>query len=105
MDQDDVWPAGLSAMDAAEADLVVVDPVPEVFLDEDRWADLAASLHLAPVMGQGDVVVRLPIGPWPFGPSGPGRAALAASLLDSREWRVVRAGAEVLNQLAADLVG
>jgi hypothetical protein len=64
---------------------------------------VARELHLSPAAGFADIVVRVPRGLWPFGPDGPGRAALAASLIDSGDWRAARAGAEVLNDLAAQV--
>ena len=44
-------------------------------------------------------IAQIPRQVWPFGPAGPGPAALAASLLDG-EWRAARAGAQVLDALA-----
>ena len=94
-----VWNAGPGIARDIGADLVVVNAVPEVYVPPDEWPDLVRSLHLSAGPSHPDAWVRLPRKIWPFGPDGPGRAALAASLLDG-EWRAARAGAEVLNELA-----
>jgi excisionase family DNA binding protein len=101
---DDVWPAGPAAAAAADADLVAPNAVPEFYISAKRWSALAHSLHLSPAAGRPDAVVRVPREIWPFGSAGPGRAALAASLLESGEWRAARAGGEVLNDLAKRFV-
>jgi excisionase family DNA binding protein len=98
-----VWPAGAAGAAAVGADLVPYAAVAEVYVPAEKWELLARSLHLVPAPGPPDVVVRVPRQLWPFGPAGPGRAALAATLLDSAEWRAGRAGAEMLNELAASL--
>lgn len=98
---DDVWPAGPAAASQAGADLVALGALPEYYVDLEAWPELAQTLHLKEAADRPGAVVRLPREVWPFGPDGPGRAALAASLLDSGEWRAARAGAEVLNDLAA----
>jgi excisionase family DNA binding protein len=95
-----VWPAGASAASAAGADLVAYDPVTEVYIPAEIWGSLAGSLRLAPATDKPDVLVRVPRELWPFGPGGPGQAALAATLLDSDEWRATQAGREILNALA-----
>ncbi len=100
-DSDGVWLAGPAAARRAGADLVVVQPVPEYYVPAERWDQLESRLRLRPAIGPPDAYVRVPRGPWPFAPVGPGRAALAASLLDSGDWRSARAGAEVLTELAS----
>jgi excisionase family DNA binding protein len=97
---EDVWPAGPSVAESIGADLVVSQFVPEVYVAAEKWDRMVDALHLRVRAEISDVWVRLPRQVWPFGPSGPGRAALAASLLDG-EWRAGRAGAEILNSLAA----
>jgi hypothetical protein len=58
-------------------------------------------MHLAPVMADHNLVVRVPRGEWPLGDQhAVPRAALAADLLESREARARRAGAHLLNSLA-----
>jgi hypothetical protein len=97
----DVWPAGPAA--AAEfggADLVVHQAIPEAYVRADRWPGLAERLRLHAAEGHPDVWVRVPRQLWPFGPAGPGRAALAATIVDAGEWRARRAGVEILNDLA-----
>jgi hypothetical protein len=98
---DGVWPAGPASASLAGADLVAPGAVPEFYINAEAWPGLAGELRLAPAPGRPDAVVRVPRDVWPFGPGGPGRAVLAASLLDVGEWRAARAGADVLNHLAA----
>ncbi len=98
-----VWLAGPAAAPTAGADLVVVDALPEFYVATEHWAALAAQLHVTPAVGRPDVAIRVPAALWPFGPAGPGRAVLAASLLDSGEWRAARAGTEILNELSHGL--
>jgi excisionase family DNA binding protein len=102
---DGVWPAGPATAHAAGADLVVVEPVPEFYVAAERWGNLASDLLLRPATGRPDAFVRIPHGRWPFGPAGPGRAALAASLLDCGDSRSARAAADVLNELAREVLG
>jgi len=94
-----VWPAGPGSARRARADLVVIEAVPEFYVPAELWDDLAGELRLRPAVGQADAYVRVPRGRWPFRPDGPGRAVLAASLLDTGDWRTARAGAEVLNEI------
>jgi hypothetical protein len=98
---DGVWTAGPAVASTIGADLVAPGARAELYVSSAAWSALARKLHLLPAGGRAGVVVRVPLGLWPFGPDGPGRAALAASLVDSGEWRAARAGAEVLNDLAA----
>jgi excisionase family DNA binding protein len=99
---DNVWPAGPSMVPAIGADLVVHQAVPELYVPAEEWEALARYLHLRVDVAEPEAWVRLPRHLWPFGPSGPGHAALAASLLDG-EWRAARAGAELLNDAASRL--
>lgn len=101
---DGVWPAGPAAASQAGADLVAPGAVPEFYVNAGLWPGLVEQLRLREAPRRPDVVVRIPEDLWPFGPSGPGRAAVAASLLDSVEWRAVRAGGEVLNDLGAQIL-
>lgn len=82
-------------------DLVALaDPVPECYLPEERWDQLASSLALHESL-EPNVRIRIPREVWPFSEpvdSVPD-AALAADLLESPEPRSVSAGAERLNQL------
>lgn len=100
----DVWPAGVGNAPAAGADLVVAEAIPEFYICADRWERIASKLHLRPTSGSPGAYVRLPCDIWPFGSDGPGRAALAASLVDSSDSRAARAGADVLNSLAGELL-
>lgn len=97
-----VWLAGPAVAASVGADLVVAEAVPEVYVRSESWERLARSLHLSASPGRPDIWVRVPRQVWPFPPAGPGRAALAASLLDG-EWRAARAAAEVLNSRASRL--
>jgi excisionase family DNA binding protein len=97
---DGVWPAGPAMASAIGADLVAPGARSELYVPHENWPALARQLHLSPAVEGAAVLVRVPRGLWPFGPNGPGRAALAASLIDSGEWRTARAGADVLNDLA-----
>lgn len=97
----EVWPAGPAAASQAGADLVAPGAIPEFYVAAQAWPTLVKQLRLSPAAGPADAVVHIPKDVQPFGPAGPGRAALAASLLDSGEWRAARAGAEILNDLAA----
>jgi excisionase family DNA binding protein len=99
---DNVWPAGPAVAGRIGANLVVAHAVPEVYVRSEDWDRLARQLHLRVDVAEPHLWVRVPRRLWPFGPSGPGRAALAASLLDG-EWRAARAGAELLNAAAARL--
>lgn len=97
-----VWPAGPGGARAAGADLVVVAAIPEFYLPAERWSELQPQLRLSTAAGQPDAYVRVPRRRWPFGPAGPARAALAASLLDGGDCRAARAGADILNELAGE---
>lgn len=99
---DNVWSAGPAVAGRIGADLVVVQAVPEVYVPSEAWDMLVRRLRLRVDAVEPDVWVRLPRHLWPFGSSGPGRAALAASLLDG-EWRAARAGADLLNAAAAKM--
>jgi excisionase family DNA binding protein len=101
----DAWPAGVGVASSVGADLVVAEAIPEFYLPADRWESISSKLHLAPASGSPDAYVRVPRDMWPFGSEGPGRAALAASLVDSGDWRAARAGADVLNDLAGEVLG
>jgi excisionase family DNA binding protein len=84
---------------------VVHADVDHVYVDPDSWPKLAAALAVRPrdlsrPSGLANLVVLLPLVPWPFA----GRAevpdsVLAADLLDSTEPRAIRAGAARLNEL------
>ena len=75
------------------ADLVVLDPVVEVYVQPEEWPHLAEVWHAKEVAAAGNLVVRLPRAVWPFEHRGEvGPAALAADLLDSHEPRAVSAG-------------
>lgn len=100
-DADGVWPAGPAAASLVGADLVAPGAVPDFYISEEAWPVLVKELRLSPASDRPDAVVRVPRDVWPFGQGGPGRAVLAASLLDSGEWRAARAGTDVLNDLAA----
>lgn len=101
----DVWPAGVGAASMVGADLVVAQAIPEFYVSEGRWESIASKLHLVPALGSPDAYVRVPRVIWPFGSEGPRRAALAASLVDSGDWRAARGGADVLNDLAGEALG
>jgi len=84
-------------------DLVALaDPVPEYYVPEERWDQLAGSLALHESR-EPNVRIRIPREVWPFPESGDSipDAALAADLLESPEPRSVSAGGERLNQLLA----
>lgn len=97
-----VWPAGPSVAQRAGADLVVVEAPLEFYVPPDRWEVLASELHLQPAVSEPDAFIRVPRALWPFGPDGPGPAALAATLVDSADGRSAQAGAELLNALALE---
>lgn len=105
LDEPGVVPAGAGAAVAAGADLVVVEAVPEVYVEPGAWGQLSARYAVRAATSRPDVVVRVPSGIWPFVPGAehPGPALLAADLLDSDEPRAVAAGGEVLRALAHDL--
>lgn len=96
----DVWPAGPSTAAQLGADLVVVGAVPEFYLPANVWPKVERQLQLRPAIGDPTAYIRVPRNLWPFDGHGPGRAALAAALLDCGDWRAARAGAEILNELA-----
>jgi excisionase family DNA binding protein len=96
-----VHAAGPKRAAAAGADLVAIDPVREVYVPADEWPRLHRRLALREAEGSGNLLVRVPAQVWPWPDDAPvGRAALAADLLDSDEPRAVRAGVQVLNELA-----
>lgn len=84
-------------------DLVALaDPVPEYYVPEEQWDQLASSLALQESR-EPNVHIRIPREVWPFSEPGDSvpDAALAADLLESPEPRSVSAGAGRLNQLLA----
>lgn len=102
----DVQPAGAKRAAAAGADLVVVDEAPEVYVPPQHWPQLQARLHLHQADGRGNLLVRVPVGVWPWEPGAAvSRAALAADLLESAEPRAVHAGVQMLNDLARPIAG
>lgn len=92
----DVWPVG----PALRSGLLDVGSTPEFYVPSADWERLAASLHLRTAAPEIAAYVRVPRIARSFAPNGPGEAVLAASLLDSTDWRVAKAGVDVLNQLA-----
>lgn len=95
-----VRPAGAARAANAGADLVAVDPVPEVYVPADSWPQLRDRLRLQDAEGDANLRVRVPAGLWPWVDTGPGPADLAADLLESDEPRAVSAGVALLNALA-----
>jgi hypothetical protein len=86
-------------------DLVAVNARPEVYLPAAEWHRLAPSLHLQDAPSDPDVIVRVPLGAWPFKDrDNAGVAVLAADLLDSAEPRAVAAGATRLNELSHQIL-
>ncbi len=94
----DVWPVGPTA--ASQAGLLMAESTPEFYISSANWELLAAALHLVTFTPQISAYVRIPRFEQSFSSWGPGRAVLAASLLDSTDWRVAKAGVDVLNHLA-----
>lgn len=106
-----VHPAALDRLDryrglragAAEAarlgaDLVVVEPVAEIYVRGEEWKSLASSLHAQPVAVAGNLLVRVPRDVWPFGARDrAGPAVLGADLLESVESRAVEAGLRLIH--------
>lgn len=90
------------AVVAAEqgADLVVVDEVPEIYLDQAGWSAVVSRYGPEDRADQPNLIARVP--PAPFGPPSTGSitpAVLAADLLDSPEPRAAAAGAAWLTEL------
>jgi excisionase family DNA binding protein len=96
-----LW-AGPARAAAAGADLVVLDAMAEVYAKEGDWPRLAKMWHARPAAADANLLVRLPVGVWPFhGRSEVGSAVLAADLLESAEPRAVAAGLGLLDTLTA----
>lgn len=90
------------AVVAAEqgADLVVVDEVPEIYLDQAGWSAVVSRYGPEDRADEPNLIVRVP--PAPFGLPSTGSitpAVLAADLLDSPEPRAAAAGAVWLTEL------
>jgi excisionase family DNA binding protein len=101
-----VQAAGPAQAAQAGADLIAIDPVPEVYVPAKEWPRLHRRLALREAEGSGNLLVRVPAGVWPWPNKEPiGPAALAADLLDSAEPRAVRAGVQLLNDLAHQHAG
>lgn len=97
-----VLPAGLARAACAGADLVVIDPLPEIYVRVEEWPALAERWHPQPAPGAENLRVHLPRTVWPFaGRDEVGPAALAADLLDSAEPRAISAGETLLRELLA----
>lgn len=93
--------AGLDRAAHAGADVVAIDPLPEVYVQPDEWPKLHRRLALRDAGGRGNLLVRVPAQVWPWAEDAPvGKAALAADLLESAEPRAVHAGVQILNDLA-----
>lgn len=94
-------PAGPRLAAERGADLVVVDEVPEIYLDERGWDAVVARYRPEDRADGPNLVVRVPTGS--FGPPVTGSATpavLAADLLGSAEPRAASAGREWLLALA-----
>jgi excisionase family DNA binding protein len=101
VDDADVVPAGPAEAARQGIDLVVLDPVPEIYVSPSRWPGLRDKFQVVEKAREPNLVVRLPRHRWPFEPAAdPGTAVLAADLLESAEPRAVVAGAAQLNHLA-----
>lgn len=98
-DTEGVWPTGLDVA-ASMSNLLVVKAVPEFYISGAHWERLADELRLNLLASKADAYVRIPRGLWPYGSEGPGRTALAASLLDNGDARSAHSGVDVLNDLA-----
>jgi excisionase family DNA binding protein len=95
-----VRPAGPELAVHAGADLVVLGAVPEVYVSAADWPHLGQRLRLREAEGHANLLVRVPVGVWPWSEDkAVGPAALAADLLDSSEPRAVSAGARLLDDL------
>lgn len=93
LDKHRVLRAGASEAARLGADLVVVEPVAEIYVRGEEWDPLAARLHAQPVAVAGNLLVRVPRDAWPFGAHDRvGPAVLGADLLESVESRAVDAG-------------
>lgn len=88
---------------AAGADLVVLEPMAEIYLRAEHWEPFVARWHPREGPAEPNLLVRIPrMEPWPFARSERvGAPVLAADLLESAEPRAVVAGAAQLNALAA----
>lgn len=102
IDADGVLLAGPAEAARRDFDLVVAGDVRvECYVPLGDWEHLARSLALQPGH-DGNVVIRHPVGIWPFDQVAVvSDAVIAADLLDSAEPRAVRAGQLRLNELLA----
>ncbi len=92
-----VLPAGVGQAVQAGIDLLAINPMLEVYIQEQHWNPLAKALHAQVLPTGGNVIVRIPHGVWPFeGREVVGASALAADLLESAEPRAVEAGRRLL---------
>lgn len=89
--------AGVARAVQAGADLVLSDSPAEVYVPSLKdWDRLARKWKARPEPREPNLVVRIPIGVWPFPDGDVGRAALAADLLESVDPRAEQAGLGLL---------
>ncbi len=94
-----LW-AGPARAVSSGADLLVLDPLAEIYIREGDWPQFAKTWHARPA-ADANLLVRLPVAVWPFdGRSEVGSAVLAADLLESSESRAIAAGLGLLSTLA-----
>lgn len=91
---DQVAVAGVVRAVELGADIVDLDPMPELYLRSERWPDAARRWHLNEVASGGNLLLRLPRDVWVFGSNA--IAPIAADLLESAEPRSVQAGLSML---------
>ncbi len=94
----DVWLVHPAA--TLQAGVLEVESTPEFYVARANWERLAAALHLRIAAPETAAYVRVARIERSFSPGGPGRAVLAACLLDHKDWRVAKAGADALSELA-----
>jgi excisionase family DNA binding protein len=82
------------------ADIVDLDPGPEIYVRSERWSAVVRRWHVHESVAEANLVVRIPRDVWPFvGGDAAVPAALAADLLESAEPRSVDAGQKMLRDL------
>jgi excisionase family DNA binding protein len=82
------------------ADIVDLDPLPELYVRSERWPEVARRWHMHEVASNANLRVHLPRDVWIFGSRAEAPPApIAADLLESAEPRSVEAGLVMLRGL------
>ncbi|MGQ0624902.1 MAG: helix-turn-helix domain-containing protein [Sporichthyaceae bacterium] len=91
--------AGVARAVEFGADIVDLEPTPEIYVPSGQWLAAARRWQVHPAVADSNLTVRLPRGLWPFGSAELPVAAVAVDLLESTQPRSVASGLEMLRQL------